>query len=175
MTPRDLRRAGLAPDPLGVVLVLLSVALLAACSPQNPVARVFLRDEHRPGNGTAYADGAPHVAIVTSSGVTVDYPVWLDYPNNAEHLAAMFAEVAETPPDADPRIDPRLRGVPPGLTVVVLSGKFYTPASPTGLANGLYVSPSTIYVAWRSDSRGLRLPALGHELRHFYTGDSAGD
>lgn len=83
----------------------------------------------------------------------------------------MLEEIATVAPEADPRLDPAIRGVPAGATVVVLDpGSYFAPYSPTLLASG-EVRGSTLYVAWRGSSQGARLPALAHELRHYLTGD----
>ncbi|MCW8137300.1 MAG: hypothetical protein KIT58_00140 [Planctomycetota bacterium] len=113
---------------------------------------------------------APQVSVTTAEGVNVRYPVWVAAHPAQE--AAMFDEIRTVVPEADPRIDPSVRGVPAGTTVVVLDpGAYYAPYSPTLLATGEWRAPSTIYVAWRGGSSGLRLPALAHELRHALTQD----
>ena len=158
MSARDLRRAGLLPDPFGWGLVLLAALTCWGCMP-GPRTR-----------GGQLGDQAPHVGMVTTSGVSVSYPVWLQgYP---DHLAAMLDEIATVTPDADPRISPAHRGVPAGATVIVLDpGSYYQPGSHTSLATGEWHPPLEIVVAWRGTPQGVRLPALPHELRHLLTQD----
>lgn len=113
---------------------------------------------------------APRVSILTSEGVFLEYPVWLErWP---EQRAALLEELRTVVPEADPRISADVRGVPPGITVIVLDpGAYYAPYSPTGLAAGEWRAPSSIYVAWRGTQQGKVVPALSHELRHLLTGD----
>lgn len=167
MTARDLRRSSWLPDPweaAGVLALLVLASLVLGCGPVKKLLDETT-DEEKPFPA---GKQSPHVAAVTTSGVTVTYPIWLDWPQNASHRTAMFREVAETKPDADPRIDPALRGVLGGAHLAVLDGRFYVPG--IGLATGQTVG-NVIFLAWRPEPVGLRLPALGHELRHYYTGD----
>ncbi|MBX3465286.1 MAG: hypothetical protein KF878_00115 [Planctomycetes bacterium] len=131
--------------------------------PPLPAPASTLPAAHEPGWP------APQIAMTTAEGVHVRYPAWLAAHPTDE--AAMLDELRAVVPEADPRIAPGARGVPPGTTVVVLDpGAYYAPYSPTLLAHGEWRS-STIYVAWRGTSSGPRLPALAHELRHLLTGD----
>lgn len=115
-------------------------------------------------------DPAPRVAMITTDGVHLLYPVWLDH--HPARKAELLEELRTVTPEADPRIPSDLRGVPAGTTVVVLDpGAYYAPYSPTRLASGEWRAPSTIYVCWRATGDGPLVPALAHELRHMLTGD----
>lgn len=139
---------------------------LPAPAPSCPSPAPAPPRAHEPG------DPAPRAWTTTPEGVTVGYPVWLDDAQHAASRAAMFNEIRTVVPEADPRIAPGVRGVPPGTTVIVLDpGAYFAPYSPTLLASGEWRAPSTIYVAWRGGSSGPRLPALAHELRHLLTQD----
>lgn len=117
-------------------------------------------------------DAAPRVAQRTPEGVQLFYPVWLD--DHPARKAELLAELRDVVPEPDRRIPSDQRGVPAGVTVVVLDpGAYYAPYSPTRLASGEWRAPSTIYVAWRPTSSGPLVPALPHELRHLLTGDAA--
>jgi hypothetical protein len=113
---------------------------------------------------------APRVSVLTSEGVFLEYPVWLErWP---DQQAVLLEELRTVVPEADPRIPSDVSGVPPGTTVIVLDpGAYYAPYSPTGLAAGEWRAPSSIYVAWRGTQQGRVVPALAHELRHLLTGD----
>ena len=114
-------------------------------------------------------DPCPRVRMVTAEGVVLEYPVWLDY--HPARKSELLAEIRDVVPDADPRIPSGTRGVPAGVTVIVLDpGGYYAPYSPTLLASGEWRG-STLYVAWRGSSSGPLVPALPHELRHYMTND----
>ena len=127
--------------------------------------------------GDAYpAPGAqaPHVASVTTTGVALLTPRWLDmHPRGSEWRRLLLDEVATTEPEPDARIAPGTRGVPAGAVLVVLDpGPYWAPYSPTGRAAGEWRADTrTIYCAWRWPESGPCLPALPHEPRHVYTGD----
>lgn len=117
---------------------------------------------------------SPHVASVTTGGVTLLAPVWLDmHPRGQEWRALLLDELVATEPEPDHRIPTGTRGVPPGVVVVVLDpGPYWAPYSPSGRAAGEWRSDvRTLYCAWRWPESGPCLPALSHELRHAYTGD----
>lgn len=167
MTRRDRIRAGSVSDPWGWLLVAVLCALAGAgqallASGCGPSTR-YRSSPPRVG------DQAPHYETRSPRGVRVFLPVWVRQHPGEE--AAALAEVDSVVPEADPRIDPALRGVPLDVTVVVLDpGAYYAPYSPTLLASGEQRG-STLYVAWRGAPTGARLPALPHELRHLLTGD----
>jgi hypothetical protein len=165
VTLRDARHLGLVPDPLSRALVGVCLVALVAlgCSERRPCPV-----------GASGEPGAPspRVPLVIANGPLVYYPAWLDDPQHAANRAAMLDEIRDVVPEADPRIPPSARGVPAGVTVVVLDpGPYAAPYSPTRLASGEWRPPSTVYVAWRGSSSGPRLPALPHELRHCLTRD----
>lgn len=167
MTRRDLIRSGSVSDPKGWLLVAVFCALAGAgqallVSGCGPSTR-YRSSPPRVG------DQAPHYETRSPRGVRVLLPVWVRLHPGEE--AAALAEVDSVVPEADPRIDPALRGVPLDVTVVVLDpGAYFAHYSPTGLASGEQRG-STLYVAWRGAPSGVRLPALAHELRHLLTGD----
>lgn len=113
---------------------------------------------------------SPRRAVTTPEGVLLRYPTWLDA--HPADYAAMLDELRDVVPEADPRIPVTARGVPSGVTLIVLDpGAYFAPYSPTLLAAGEWRAPSTIFVAWRGTPSGPRLPALPHELRHHHTKD----
>lgn len=155
---RALRRAWRDLWPPLAALLLLG-AVHAGCGPST---------RYRP-LPPRVGDQAPHYETRSPRGVRVLLPVWVRLHPGEE--AAALDEVDSVTPEADPRIDPTLRGVPLSATVVILDpGGYYAPYSPTGLAAGEQRG-ATLYVAWRGAPTGVRLPALPHELRHALTGD----
>lgn len=160
------------PRLLGPLVVALVVAGCGGSSgggapmshdPGGPGGAVSLPAVSEPGMPS------PRLYVLTPEGVHLHYPVWLDA--HPSRMADLLAYLRDVVPEADARIDPALRGVPAGTTVVVLDpGPYYAPYSPTGLASGEQRG-STLYVAWRSGQSGPVVPALPHELRHLLTGD----
>lgn len=113
------------------------------------------------------------VSMVTTSGVTVRYPPWLDLPINAVSRARALEEIA-TVPLAVPAPDGSAHGVPSGVTVVIRNpGAWPSSRSPTGLVQGMcWHAENRVEVAWAGTSgAAVKLPALAHELHHLLTGD----
>jgi hypothetical protein len=167
-SPRDERRAGTRPDPLGWGIVLLALVALALS---------------HAGCGRVEQDEA---AGVVPLGGTVGQPpgAWARIPGGRAYwrptfltpalVAGVEAEIDTVFPDADVRITNPPPGVPRHITtIIMLPGAFYTAASPTKLARGQTDMTSTVWVSWRMRPYETTpyLPALAHELRHVYTGD----
>lgn len=139
------------------------------CSKENP------NPYPPPGNQ------APHVAVITTGGIALYYPIWLDKrKEGTDWKNKLFDEIHLTPPETDVRIPVGTKGAPAGTMVVVLDpGAYYAAYSSTFLARGEHRRPDQnrnfhlIYVSWKDalyDSNSV-IPAYAHELRHLYTGD----
>ena len=107
----------------------------------------------------------------TPKGVLVFLPSWL---TDSTMIVRLFDEIATTVPDPDPRITPDMIGVPPGTRLYIQDpGSYSEQGSPTGLARGHTDMYTYIVCAWRMQpwEKNVLLPALRHELHHFYTKD----
>lgn len=144
-----------------LALVLLAVLALSGC--YEATAGPFLPPPDR-----------ATVALVTSTGVTVEVPAQLaaHYPAIVD---AVLRKVTDTAPDADGRIPPGTRGTPAGFRVVVFqAGAYPSSTSSSGFAMGSTDLRATVWLALKRCSGAgdtNYLPALSHELRHVYTGD----
>ena len=145
------------------LVALLLVLLLAGCSSIGP------RD-----GGVVSVQTPPQIPgrwKTTLEGVHVFLPNWL---TDQKIILAVFAELATTAPAADPRIPVGSVGVPAGVKVYIQDpGSYSATDSPTGLARGHTDMRTFIVLAWRMQPWETRpyLPALRHELTHFYTKD----
>lgn len=111
----------------------------------------------------------PLGSMVTNGNHFVWVPNWLH--NSPELKQQALEQIANTIPEADDRIRSDIKGPPPGYTVYIQDpGAF---SFNGGLAVGLTDMISSISVAWRfPNTNVILMPALAHELRHAYTGDS---
>jgi len=107
--------------------------------------------------------------VTSPTGVYVFLPNWI---TKQETIERLYEEIATAAPDPDPRIPEGTVGVPSGIYLHIQDpGSYSMWSSPTGLARGHTDMETYITCAWRmrpwEDER--LLPALRHELLHFYT------